>query len=86
MSTQIGDDTKQSFHDLLQALKRDRERLAVQLNLAGKELRDEWDVVEDKWESLERHLAEFTDEAKDAAHRLGDEIGDAYRRLTDMLD
>ena len=86
MSTQIGDDTKQSFHDLLQALKRDRERLAVQLNLAGKELRDEWDVVEGKWDSLERHLSEFTDEAKEAAHKLGDEIGDAYRRPTELLD
>ncbi len=86
MSTEIGEDSKQSFHELLQALKRDRERLAVQLNLAGKELRDEWEVVENKWESLERHLSEFTDDAKVAAHRLGDEIGDAYRRLTDMLD
>ena len=86
MSTQIGDDTKRSFHELLQSLKRDRERLAVQLNLAGKELRDEWEVVEAKWESLERHMAEFTDDAKDAAHKLGDEIGEAYKRLTDMLD
>ena len=86
MSTNIGDDTKKSLHDLLQALRRDRERLAVQLNLGKKELRDEWDEVEQKWDVLERHLAEFTEDARDAAHRVSDEIGDAYRRLTEILD
>ena len=86
MSTNIGDDTKKSLHDLLQALRRDRERLAVQLNLGKKELRDEWDTVEEKWDTLERHLAEFTEDARDAAHRVSDEIGEAYRRFTDILD
>ena len=86
MATQIGDETKESLHELLQALKRDRERLAVQLNLGKKELRDEWEVVEEKWEVLERHLAEFTEDAKEAAHKVSDEITQAYRRLTDMLD
>ena len=86
MSTNIGEDTKRSFHDLLQALKRDRERLAVQLNLGKKELKDEWDAAEEHWEDLEKHLAEFTEDARDAAHRVSDEIGAAYRRLTDILD
>ncbi len=86
MSTNIGDDTKKSLHELLQSLRRDRERLAVQLNLGKKELRDEWETVEDKWEDLEKHLAEFTEDARDAAHRVSDEISDAYRRLTDILD
>lgn len=83
MGAHIGDDTKQSFHEFLVALKRDRERLQVQLNLGKKELRDEWDVVEQKWGVLEGHLAEFSDEAKDAAHRVGNEISEVYHRLKD---
>ena len=86
MTTPIGDDTKKSLHDLLQALRRDRERLAVQLNLGKKEMRDEWDEVEQKWGTLERHLAEFTEDARDATHRVSDEISKAYDRLKDMMD
>ncbi len=79
MSTGIGRDTKQSFYQLLQALKRDRERLGVQLNLGKRELKDEWDIVEKKWELLERHLSEFTDDAREMAHKVSEEIEEAYR-------
>ena len=64
-------------------LKRDRQRLQVQLNLGKLELKEEWDVVEKKWGVLEHHLAEFSDDAKQSAHRVSGEISDAYHRLKD---
>ena len=85
MATPIGSESKKSFHDLLQSLKSDREHLAVQMNLGKKELRDEWAEVEKKWGVLDRHLSEFTDDAKDAAHRLSEEINETYHRLKNKL-
>lgn len=85
MAPQVGEDTKNAFHELLKSLRRDRERLAVRLNLGKKEVKDEWTMVEQKWEILERHLAEFTEDASDSAHRIGKEIEQAYHRLRDKV-
>ena len=85
MSTDIGKETRESFHDFLQALRRDRERLKVQLNLGTKELRDEWETVENKWVELDRRLSEFTEDARDAAHRVSEEIQEIYQRLHDKV-
>ena len=86
----IGEESEQAFHELLQALRRDRERLAVQVNLAQKELQkelhDEWQVIEQKWDVLEKQLAEFREDAYDTAQRVSNEIRQAYNQLKDKLD
>ena len=83
MSSNIGDETKQSFQDLLEALRRDRERLHVQFKLGKKELTKEWEMIERKWEILDQTLSEFGEEARDVAHRTAEEIRTLYQTFKD---
>ena len=86
MTTNIGQETKQSLSELVHSINRDRERLRVQVNLARKELQDDWQVVEKKWRHLEQHLADYSDRAKESAYHVAEEIVEAYRALKDHFD
>lgn len=81
----IGDEAKKSLKDLAGALRREREHLAVQVELGRMELKDEWLGLERKWDRFEQRLEELGDDAKDAAHRLGHELEEAYNDLRDRL-
>lgn len=77
---------------LMDSLQEARGRLQVQVNLAGKELRDEWDEVEGKWERLRSQMKAIKDEVGDigedavaAASFLGQEIKEGYARLKQRL-
>ncbi|MFT7653834.1 MAG: hypothetical protein ACI9ON_001472 [Limisphaerales bacterium] len=85
MSTKIGQESRESVHELVEALRRDRQRLRVQLNLGRKEMDDEWHQIEQKWTEVEHHLKEITDESIKHTHHLGNEIADAYRRMKEYL-
>ena len=85
-------ETRESFDRLIENLKRERDELRVQLNLAKREIKDEWDALEEKWEALEPKLVAFGHEAKSASHQVGEaaelfaeEIADAYRKLRKTL-
>ena len=71
------------FDDLVEELKQKRDELRVQMNLASKEMRDEWDELEGK-------LEEFTDAAKQLAadadlKATGEGVGKALSQLGDEL-
>ena len=82
------------FDDLIDELKQKRDELRVQINLATKEARDEW-------EELEAKMEEFTAKAKEVAAdagiketgegigealgQLGSEIKNGYERLWKAL-
>lgn len=78
------------FDEMLQDLRQKRDELRVRMNLASKELRDEWDELEDKMDEFSHKAKEFAGEAglKDTSEgvgkalgRLGHEIKLGYERL-----
>ena len=73
--------------DMLEDLKRRRDELRVQMHLASKELREEWDELEDKMEhfAAKARLKQTREGVGNALGELGREIGEGYKRLRDAL-
>jgi hypothetical protein len=78
------------FDEMLEELRQKRDELRVQMNLASKELREEWDELEDKMDEFSHKAKAFAGEAglKDtgegvgkALGQLGHEIKLGYERL-----
>lgn len=85
MSTKIGQETRESLHNFVDALRRDRQRLRVQINLGNKELHEDWNRMEQKWVEVEHHLSELTDDSIKHVHTVGDEIAASYHRAKERL-
>jgi hypothetical protein len=69
-------------------LKTQRDELRVRAQLVEYELRDEWEVIEQKWHKAERKFQHLQDEAtestvemKHSVKVIMDEISDAYDRI-----
>lgn len=75
------------FDDLLEDLKRKRDELRVQMNLASKEARDEWKELEEKMEdfSSKAGLGETGEGLGKALGHLGQELKLGYERLYKAL-
>ncbi len=75
------------FDDLLDDLKRQRDELRVQLNLASKEAKDEWEELEGKMEkfSAEAKLAKTGSGISTALGLLGNELKQGYKRVREAL-
>ena len=71
------------FDDLLEELKQKRDELRVQMNLASRELQDEWQELEEKMEdfSQKAQLEETGRGLSGALGQLGQEIKLGYERL-----
>ena len=78
------------FGEMLEELKQKRDELRVQMNLASKELKDEWDELEEKMEEFTSKAKSFADDAQiketgsgiaGAVGDLGKEIKLGYERL-----
>lgn len=72
---------------LVEELKQKRDELRVQMHLASKEVKDEWEEIEDKWQDFSRKAdLDATGEGLgDAMEKLGHELKLGYRRLRDAL-
>jgi len=68
-------------------LQRARGEIEVQLNLASKDLRDEWEELEGRWEHFQSRakLEESSESIGDALEMLGDELRKGYARLKSAL-
>lgn len=84
---------KEDLSAFADSLREVRDRLRVKVNLAGKEARDEWDELEDKWEhfrgkmkSVGDELEDAGDDAKAAASLLGEELKEGYERVRKRLE
>ena len=71
------------FDDFYEDLKRKRDELRVQMNLASRELKDEW-------EELVQKMGEFSDKAKQFAadaklEETGEGVGQALKELGQEL-
>lgn len=71
------------FDDMMDELKQKRDELRVQINLASRELKEEWDELEDKMQDFSRRarLRETGEGVGDALGQLGSEIKQGYKRL-----
>ena len=78
-------EAKRSFVEFARALRRDRDRVIIQLNLAQKEVKDEWERIEDKWDKFEHALVSASQETKDLVHEAGEDVREAYRKLEARL-
>ena len=65
---------KQELNNLVDALVQQRDELRVQINLAQKDVRDEWDDIEGKLESI-----------RSKADLIGDEVGDSSKDVLEAV-
>lgn len=78
------------FDDLIEELKQKRDELRVQINLASREAKDEWEELEAKMEEFTEKAKSFAEDAGiretgagvgEALGKLGGEIKKGYERL-----
>ena len=85
-------DTRQAFNDLIAALKRERDELALKIHLGTKEARDDLERLNVKLEELKAQAAPFNEVAADTAKGVGAamdaaaaEIKKGFDRLRGLL-
>ena len=80
--------------DIIEELRQKRDEARVQIHLASKELKDEWEGLEEKMEDFSRQAKQFADDAElkktgsgigDALSQLGGELKRGYQRIRDAL-
>lgn len=82
------------FNDVIEELKQKRDELRVQMNLASKEIKDEWNELEEKMEDFSGKAKQFSNDAKlketgegigDALGQLGGELKRGYERIRQAI-
>ncbi len=80
--------------EIIEELKQKRDEIRVQINLASKEVKDEWEELEEKMEDFSGKAKQFADDAElkktgagigDALGQLGSELKHCYDRIRDAL-
>ncbi|MEX2476484.1 hypothetical protein [Marinobacter sp.] len=77
---------------LSEKIRQYRDEARVQLHLAREDVKDEWDDLEKDWEKFRSRLdsvlhdtEDATQEARQTAKRLGEEVRAGYERIRDRL-
>lgn len=71
------------FDDLVAELRQKRDEIRVQINLASREIKDEWEELEDKSRDFMKR-AEFAETGEgigEALGELGEELKKGYQRI-----
>jgi hypothetical protein len=78
--------------EILEELRTTRDELRLQMRLGGAEVRDEWEVLEKKWERFRAkagQIGEATGEAAEdvggALGQVGEELRKGYKRIRKAL-
>lgn len=73
--------------DMLADLRRRRDELRLKMHLASRELKDEWDELEDKMEEFSKRaqLEQTGEGIGRALGQLGNELKQGYGRIRDAL-
>ncbi len=83
-----------NFDDLIDELKQKRDELRLQIHLGSKEVKEEWEELEEKLDEFSVKAKQFANEAKlketgeglgDALGKLGEELKLGYKRIRDAL-
>lgn len=84
-----------NFDELMAELRQKRDELRLQIHLGSKEVKDEWNELEEKLDEFSGKAKQFADEAKlketgeglgDALSKLGEELKLGYRRIRKALN
>jgi chromosome segregation ATPase len=82
------------FDDIVEDLKQKRDEIRVQINLASKEVKEEWEELEEKMEDFSGKAKQFSNDAKlketgegigEALSQLGSELKHGYERIKEAL-
>jgi len=75
------------FDDLIEDLKQKRDELRVQMNLASKEIKEEWHELEGKMDDLstKAKLGKTGEGVGQALDQLGEELKLGYKRIRDAI-
>ena len=82
------------FDDMIQELKQKRDELRLQMHLASKGIKDDWEELEEKMEDFSGKAKQFADDAQlketgagigDALGQLGGELKRGYQRIREAL-
>ena len=71
------------FDDIIEELKQKRDEIRVQINLASKEVKEEWEELEEKMEDFSGKAKQFSNDAK--LKEAGEGIGEALSQLSGEL-
>ena len=82
------------LQSLIDELKQKRDELRVQMHLASKDIKEEWEELEEKMEDYSGKVKQFADDAKlketgeglgEALGKVGHELKLGYERLRKAL-
>lgn len=82
------------FKDLYDELKQRRDEIRLQIHLASREVKDDWDELEEKMQDFSQQAKRFAEDAKiretgeglgDALSHVGHELKLGYERIRDAL-
>ena len=86
-------DIKKEIDVIADALKKQRDEIEVQIHLASMDAKEEWHKAEKKWGQFVDTLGIITDETKETSSEIfqatkiiGDELKEAYKRISDRLE
>ena len=78
--------------ELIRGLKHERDELKLQMHLAKRDLRDDWQILDDKldalnnrYDPLKQAVAESTDDVWEALKLVGLEIRDGFEKIRKAL-
>ena len=84
--------TESDFAKMAEILRKERDELGVKVHLAGMEVRDEWQELEEKWEQFSSNSKNFYKEVEPALgniqaalNLLGEELKAGYKKIRDSL-
>jgi hypothetical protein len=97
-STKTGDNgfpimaIKNDMSETVERLRKERDQLSVKVHLAGMEVRDEWEELEEKWQAFtakNRHFYKEIEPAlgdvRAALSLLAEELKAGYQKIRDAL-
>ncbi|MEI6335528.1 MAG: hypothetical protein WCS87_13300 [Methylococcaceae bacterium] len=80
------------FDNLLEKLMSERDEIILKLHLASMDAKEEFEEAEKNWETLKIKAAEIADDSKETSEELiakakiiGEELKDAYGRISKHL-
>lgn len=86
------ENSKTAIERLIQDLKQQRDELRLQLHLGGKEIKDEWEKIDDKlaqmthqYQPLKHAVHESASDVWDAIKLLGSEVRGGFENIRKSL-
>lgn len=82
----------QEFDSLVEKLKTERDEIKLKIHLGSMEVRQEFEDAEKKWQNVKLKASEIADDAVETSEEyvgkakvVGEELKEAYNRITQRL-